>query len=453
MLYKAALREAAAVVSEEDEGPPAAVFNPNAPHPYTLALGVLCVQKYISDECSSCSLAEFKTILENRERVRTQLVDDLRKKLSAFRLQLLAQEQELGELREKVGQLQGQKSSKDKALKEAQRLKSVIASQDEQMAKLQAELEKAKSMRASQDRRVSQLQGQLAQVTQQREILARTTEMYEVDKRELEQELNTEREQIAKQHQEQSKMRKTMQGFVSQEKQKFERLASQMKARERDLAVKSEKLRQVTELIRNSPCATRTPLRESTQENTPTETPKSVKNASSHIPVRPKGRKRSLSENWLEHKPHTTVDNVGLLQPQMKKKKTLAAPKAKHFKSKQVDKYCLQHQEEDSEGDVKTELYKGQIVHTRGGGTSVQFTDVEVLRHSNPHSPVGRPRRSARLAHQLHEGDGSDLSSGESSLEYEGEEEEHTDVETRCAVAIQGRPGAQPAFTHARLVQ
>ena len=86
--------------------------------------------------------------------------------------------------------------------------------------------------------------------------------------------LNTEREQIAKQHQEQSKMRKTMQGFVSQEKQKFERLASQMKARERDLAVKSEKLRQVTELIRNSPCATRTPLRESTQENTPTETPK-----------------------------------------------------------------------------------------------------------------------------------------------------------------------------------
>ena len=44
MLYKAALREAAAVVSEEDERPPA-TFNPNAPHPYTLALGVLSVQK------------------------------------------------------------------------------------------------------------------------------------------------------------------------------------------------------------------------------------------------------------------------------------------------------------------------------------------------------------------------------------------------------------------------
>ena len=53
--------------------------------------------------------------------------------MSAFRLQLLAQEQELGELREKVGQLQGQKSGKDKALKEAQRLKTVIASQDEQV--------------------------------------------------------------------------------------------------------------------------------------------------------------------------------------------------------------------------------------------------------------------------------------------------------------------------------
>ena len=57
------------------------------------------------------------------------------------------------------------------------------------MAKLQAELEKAKSVRASQDRQTSRLQEQLAQVTQQKDILARTTEMYEADKRELEQEV------------------------------------------------------------------------------------------------------------------------------------------------------------------------------------------------------------------------------------------------------------------------
>ena len=44
MLYKAALREAVAVVTEEGAEAPT-TFNPNAPHPYALALGVLSVQK------------------------------------------------------------------------------------------------------------------------------------------------------------------------------------------------------------------------------------------------------------------------------------------------------------------------------------------------------------------------------------------------------------------------
>lgn len=53
-----------------------------------------------------------------------------------------------------------------------------------------------------------------------------------------------------------------------------------------------------------------------------------------------------------------------LLQPQLKKKRTVAAPRARDLRSRQVDKYCLQHQEEDSEGDVKTELYKVWVGYT-----------------------------------------------------------------------------------------
>ena len=72
-------------------------------------------------------------------------------------------------------------------------------------------------------------------------------------------------------------------------------------------------------------------------------------------------RKRSLSENWLEHKPATTVQSGDVLQPVLKKKKTVSTPRPRDFKSKQADKYCLQHQEEDSEGDVKTALYKVSV--------------------------------------------------------------------------------------------
>lgn len=67
-----------------------------------------------------------------------------------------------------------------------------------------------------------------------------------------------------------------MQGFVSAEKQKFERLASKMKNKERDLAIKNQKLKQVEELIKNSPCvtrrATRNPLRDKNESQSCDET-------------------------------------------------------------------------------------------------------------------------------------------------------------------------------------
>ena len=52
----------------------------------------------------------------------------------------------------------------------------------------------------------------------------------------------------------------------------------------------------------------------------------------------------------------------------MKKKKTVSTPTPRDFHSQKVDKYCLQHQEEDSEGDVKTELYKVGRRSNRCGG-------------------------------------------------------------------------------------
>jgi len=441
LLYKAALQEVVAMQesggsSDETEEHAGYAFNPNAPHPYQLALGVLCVQKYLSDMCGPCSLAELKAFLENRQRIRTQLIEDLRKKQVAFRVQLLAQEQELGELRSVVSSLKAQKVSREKSGREMQRLKTIISSQDEQIAQLHAELERAHGNYTSSRRELERTQQQLSQVAQQKDVLMRTTEMYEADKRELEHELDAERKVCQKKREEKEVLRRQMQGFVSHEKEKFERLAHEMKEKEK-------KLRQVKELIRNSPCTTRTPLKDSTQQNTHTSPPEVVKE--SQLLVRSRGgRKRSLSENWLEHKPSTTVDNGDLLQPQLKKKRTVAAPRARDLRSRQVDKYCLQHQEEDSEGDVKTELYKGEIMHTRGGGTSVQFTDVEVLKHSKPISPR-RLRSSTRLRQARSHSHNDTCTSTETSME-----DEWTDVETRCAVAIEGHPGSSPALTHTR---
>ena len=57
-------------------------------------------------------------------------------------------------------------------------------------------------------------------------------------------------------------IQKTMHGFVNHEKEKFERLARQMKYQKKDLQAKSAAIQQVKALIRNSPHAVRTPLKE-----------------------------------------------------------------------------------------------------------------------------------------------------------------------------------------------
>ena len=40
------------------------------------------------------------------------------------------------------------------------------------------------------------------------------------------------------------------------------------------------------------------------------------------------------------------------------KKRTVTNPKPKDLTSRQLDKYCLKHQEQDAEGGVHTQLYK-----------------------------------------------------------------------------------------------
>ena len=97
MLFKAALKET--TVADSRTTPAAAEETP--PHPYLLALGVLSIQKvcsqpilvlmifshlsphttqYLSAECKEESLTEFRETLENRARVRAQLIEDLKKK-------------------------------------------------------------------------------------------------------------------------------------------------------------------------------------------------------------------------------------------------------------------------------------------------------------------------------------------------------------------------------------
>ncbi|XP_067874275.1 kinesin-like protein KIF23 isoform X2 [Heterodontus francisci] len=150
-------------------------------------------------------------------------------------------------------------------------------------------------------------------------------------------------------------------------------------------------------------------------------------------PVRLRHRRsRSAGgERWVDHKPVGSVETDTVLQPHIPNAITVAVPNEKALAK--CDKYILTHQELASDGEIETKLIKGEVFKTRGGGQSVQFTDIEKLKQEPPTST--RKRRSSQSAPPQQE---------------ETTESEWTDVETRCSVAVEMRAGSTlgPGYQH-----
>ncbi|XP_056622945.1 kinesin-like protein KIF23 isoform X1 [Triplophysa dalaica] len=151
-------------------------------------------------------------------------------------------------------------------------------------------------------------------------------------------------------------------------------------------------------------------------------------------PVRPLHRRSHSAggERWVDHKPNTNVDLDTVMQPNLPNAIKVSAPSEKALSK--CDKYVLTHQEVASDGEIQTKLIKGEVFKTRGGGQSVQFTDIETLKQEYPAS-ASRKRRSS-----------------ESGPSHEGErtDGDWTDVETRCSVAVEMRAGSNlgPGYQH-----
>ncbi|XP_003384468.1 PREDICTED: kinesin-like protein KIF23 [Amphimedon queenslandica] len=426
------------------------VVAPRTPHPYELALGVLCIQEYLSEDNPEASCRELREFLEKRLKTRPQLIADQAKKTSLFREALISTEKELNELRSKCQEIHSLKSSKEKAQQELTRLKGVITAQNKEIAQLNGSIQSFKMELEEKEKEKIRLNNQLTKAIQKNDHLLRESSNYKAQLEVKAHDINTQVTRSAK-------MTRELEGQVQRERAKFERLAKAKEQTEMECQAKEEKIAQVRDFLH----ACNSPLREArldaarSRGNTPLKTSnKENKTEEGTAPLYTKGkaqRKRSLSENWLEHKPTDCVENNDILQPRFKKKKTVTNPKPKHFKSQNVDKYVLKHQEQDPSGDVKTELYKGDILFTRTGGASVKFTDIEKLDHVSP-KPSRRITRSLSMKNMS----SSSISTVDTDSLHDAlmEEEERTDVEGRCAICIEGKPGGTaPALSHISLTR
>ncbi|EDW26657.1 GL21444 [Drosophila persimilis] len=141
-------------------------------------------------------------------------------------------------------------------------------------------------------------------------------------------------------------------------------------------------------------------------------------------------RSRSAGDKWLEHRAANPVPLGTIMQPFLKNRKSVTKlTDMKTLTEHGANKYCLVSQEADTDGDVETKLYKGNVIPTCGGGAQGVFNDIECLKQKSPvHSPT-RKRPSNGTMSAL--GVASALPSTVTSITVQ-------DVASRCNLGIEG---------------
>ncbi|XP_077601070.1 kinesin-like protein KIF23 isoform X1 [Stigmatopora nigra] len=359
----------------------------------------------VTDAHDDTTLPRLIEALQNRHRIRQTMLEDYNK--SASTMTSLLQNLD-SNINSKVNYIQEQNNK--------------LLEKDRKIQDNKAEIDRL-------DKKARMLEHKI-------DILQKTAQVYEDDKRSLQQELETREQRLHREQSDKRRMEQRMQGAVTDTQHKWEkecarRVNAMQQEMQNKLWVKDEKLKQLKAIVTEgkTPSRPEPPPRQTPYKPPPKEEPVPVpakRSASpsptTSTPVRPLHRRsRSAGgEKWVDHKPSTNLDLGTVMQAIIPNAIKVSTPSEKVLSK--CDRYVLTHQEVASDGEVQTQLIKGDVLKTRGGGQAVQFTDIETLKQHLT-TIEGRKRKSS-------EGDGGN------------QKATSTDVEKRCAVAMEMRAGS-----------
>lgn len=114
----------------------------------------------------------------------------------------------------------------------------------------------------------------------------------------------------------------------------------------------------------------------------------------------PRTRRRSKSLT-IHHEPENKVPGAALTSD-FKAGRTRRTSRPRSGDLAQASDYALTHQELDDHGNVRTSLYKADVLPTIAGGSAVVFNDVEELSHRDLKrpSPPGNRRKDKAKKHR-----------------------------------------------------
>uniref|UniRef100_A0A8C7U066 Kinesin-like protein n=1 Tax=Oncorhynchus mykiss TaxID=8022 RepID=A0A8C7U066_ONCMY len=265
------------------------------------------------------------------------------------------------------------------------------------------------------------------------DILQKTTNIYEGDKRSLQQELESREQRLQRELSERKRMEARMQGMVSDTKHQWEkecerRVNAKQLEMQNKLWVKDEKLKQLKAIVSESnnsatseqqrpPPPPDKPQRNSREKDQPRAPEKRSRSPlpTTGTPIRPHHRRSHSAggQRWVDHKPLSNLDLDTVMQPIIPNAIKVSAASEKALSK--CHKYVLTHQELASDGEIQTKLIKGDVFRTRGGGQAVQFTDIETLRQECP-TVSSRKRRSSGDGSGQHNGNKMDWNDRENRV-------------------------------------
>lgn len=95
-------------------------------------------------------------------------------------------------------------------------------------------------------------------------------------------------------------------------------------------------------------------------------------------------RRSQSADRWIDHRPGALVPVGTILQPLMHRRRSISRLADPKEITDGASRYCLTAQEHDTDGELETKLFKGDILPTSGGGVQVVFNDMECLKQSSP---------------------------------------------------------------------
>ncbi|KDR20500.1 hypothetical protein L798_04887, partial [Zootermopsis nevadensis] len=318
-------------------------------------------------------IKDLLSFLELRMNKKNDLLEDWQKRHQDFRNKLIAVERE-----------------------------NIMARQDSmsKQAALEQERKKTSALEAklmSSESTMMSLQHQLQQ--NEANLIALKQELEE--KEMLLHQQMVEKEKLRQKYSDKIAVEKERNTFDTQKRLKEQEI--EFKTQMRDQERKLRKVKQI--LSKDNSATTCTPVHPTRSATTLYQTPVASdktnsrglqSQSSKRVSVSNPRHRRSRStgdETWLDHRPRNAVELGTVMQPLMKRRKSVTKlTDAKDVANAKTSKYCLMTQEQDSSGELETRLYKADVIPTCGGGAQVVFNDVEMLKQQSPNATPLRKR-------------------------------------------------------------